>query len=173
MRSIKNYLFKGTFFFALTLLLLSFKDEKDSLHGRAFNTSMSETKNGIVKRKVIADHIYFKNGKLKSDFLRKKFGFKWIRYRINKDSMYVDSTGVDVRLLVVEASATDETNQTVMMNFTTLEWDIDGEIKITKNDRLRHKYALAGREKLGKPKKIKKRKSEEDESDPLFKIVMP
>ena len=159
----------------LTLLFFSFKDEKDSLHGRVFNTSMSETKNGVVKRKVISDNIYFKNGKLKSDFLRKKYGYKWIRYRINKDSIYVDSTGVEVRLLVVEASATDETNQTVIMNFTTLEWDIDGEIKITKNDRLRHKYALAGREKGGKPKKIKKDKEEDKDKDdePLFKVVMP
>ena len=175
MHLLKKILYKSSFLLLIAVLFFSFKDEKDSLHGRVFNTSMSETKNGVVKRKVISDNIYFKNGKLKSDFLRKKYGYKWIRYRINKDSMYVDSFGVDVRLLVVEASATDETNQTVIMNFTTLEWDIDGEIKITKNDRLRHKYALAGREKGGKPRKIKNKDSEDEieKNPPMFKIVMP
>jgi hypothetical protein len=173
MNSIKKLLLKFSFVLALILLLFSFKDEKDSLHGRVFNSSMSETRNGVVKRKVISDRIYFKNGKLKSDFLRSKYGFKWIRYRINIDSNYVDLTGADVRLLVVEASATDETNQTVIMNFTTLEWDIDGEIKITKNDRLRHKYAMAGREKHGKPKKVKKKKSEDEKEHRLFEVVMP
>jgi len=170
----KKNIFKALFIIVLiSLMLFSFKDEHDSLHGRTFNTSLSETKNGEVKKKVIADKIVFKNNKLKSDFLQKKFGFKWIRYRINKDSIYTDSTHAEVRLLVIEASATDETNQSVIMNFTTLEWDLDGDIKITKNDRLKHVYALCGREKGGKPKKIKKKHINDEEKERIFKIVMP
>jgi hypothetical protein len=108
------------------------------------------------------DRLTFKDGKVMSDFLKRKFGFKYIRYRINKDSVYIDHTDTEVRLLVVEASATDEKNNTVIMEFTTLEWDIDGVIKITKNDRLKRYYDMAGREKGGKPRKIKK--SEEPET---------
>ena len=62
---------------------------------------------------------------------------------------------------MVEASATDEDNQTVTINFEQVEWDIDGTIKITKNDRLKRFYDFAGREKGGKPKKEKKKKEGE------------
>ena len=67
-----------------------------------------------------------------------------------------------MRLLEVEASATDLNNQTVFLEFNTLEWDIDGVIKITKNDRLKRYYDLSGREKGGKPKKVKKKDQPEN-----------
>lgn len=142
----------------LVFMMVGFKDENDSLHKRTFNISLSETKNGVVAKKVIMDKLYFKNGKLFSDFLYNKFGYKWIRYRINKDSVFTDSTDTEVRFLLVEASLTDDNNQTVQLDFTTQEWDLDGTIKITKNDKLKRYYDMAGREKGGKPKKIKKKR---------------
>jgi hypothetical protein len=151
--------FKSVLFACVALLLFfSFKGEKDSLHKRVFNVSLSESKDGVVSKKTIADKLYFKEGKVFSDFLHEKFGYSYIRYRINRDSIYTDSTDTEVRQLDVEASATDEDNQTVMITFTTVEWDIDGVIKITKNDRLKRYYDFAGREKGGKPKKEKKKK---------------
>jgi hypothetical protein len=145
--------------FLLTIIGLTagFQTEHDPLHKRTFNISLSETKNGVVKKKVINDKIYFKNGKLFSDFIYDKFGFKWIRYRINKDSIFTDFTDTEVRRLELEASATDENNQTVIMNMVSAEWDLDGVIKITKNDKLKRYYDMAGREKGGKPKKKKKK----------------
>src|SRR3954465_11813413 len=104
--------------------LFAFKAEKDPLHKRVFNISLSESKDGVVAKKVIADKLYFKDGKLYSDFLGEKFDYKWLRYRINKDSIFTDSTDTEVRWLEVESSATDETNQTVTITFTTVEWDI-------------------------------------------------
>jgi hypothetical protein len=146
------------------LLMLSFKEEHDPLHKRTFNISLSETKNGVVAKKVLSDELYFKNGKLFSNLLFDKFGYKYIRYRINKDSIFTDSTDSEVRMLVVEASMTDETNQTVLIDFVTSEWDIDGTIKITKNDKIKRYYDFAGREKGGKPKKAKRNKSQETPS---------
>ncbi|MBL7933974.1 MAG: hypothetical protein JNL60_18870, partial [Bacteroidia bacterium] len=113
------------------------------------------------------DKIEFKNGKLRTGYLQKKFGYKWIRYHINKDSIFTDSTDTEVRWLEVEASATDEKNQSVFLNFISCEWDLDGVIKITKNDRLKKYYDMAGREIGGKPKKPKKKKDE----TPLFEIL--
>lgn len=150
----------------IALCFLSFKDDPDPLYKRAFNISLSETKNGVVAKKVINNKITFKNGRLYCDFLHKKFGFKYIRYRINKDSMYVDFTDTEVRLLEVEASATDKKNQTVFLNFSVIEWDIDGVIKITRNDKLRKYYDLSGREIGGKPKRVRKKKT-----DPLIEVV--
>lgn len=140
------------------LLTLSFKSEHDSLHKRIFNISLSETKNDIVAKKVIADKIYFKNGKLFSDFLFNKFGYKYISYRINKDSIFTDFTETEVRLLEVEAVVTSEKDETIMITFVTSEWDIEGKIKITKHDKLKRYYDFVGREKGGKPKRVKSKK---------------
>jgi hypothetical protein len=134
--------------------------EDDPLHKRKFTTGLTEIKNGSVARKVISDVIYFRNGKMYTDFLNRKFGYSWIRYRINKDSVYTDHTDTEVRLLEIEASATDEKNQTVYFDLTVLEWDIDGVMKITRNDKIRRYYDLAGREKGGKPKKEKKKEDD-------------
>jgi len=146
---------KLLFLLAVVLVLGAFKGENDPLHKRVFNTSLDEIKEMGNNKKPIADKMEFKNGKLFSDYIYDKFGFSWIRYRINKDSVFVDSTDTEVRMLVLEASATDDANQTVSMNFVVQEWDIDGEIKITKNDKLKKHFELVGREKGGKPKKPK------------------
>ena len=119
----------------------------------------------MVAKKTIADQVTFKDGKLFSDYLFEKFGYKAIRYRINKDTIYTDSTDTEVRQLEVEASATNEDNQTAAITFTTVEWDIDGVIKITKNDKLKKYFDFAGREKGGKPKKEKKKKNKEGEGN--------
>lgn len=148
----------------IVLLLAAFfakAGEKDPLHKRSFNVKILEIKDGAPAKKSLMDKISFKDGKLFSDFLWDKFSYKWIKYRINKDSIFLDSTDTEVRLLEVEATATDEGNQTVLIAFSVLEWNLDGEIKITKNDKLKKFYEIAGREIGGKPKKEKKKKGEE------------
>jgi len=139
-------------FLPSVLVIAGNPDETDYLHKRTFRISMSEVRNGKVARKVISDEFYFKNGRLKSDFLHQKYGFKYIRYRVKKDTLFTDFTNTEVRLMEIEAVATDEHNKTILMNFTTTEWDIDGTIKVTKNDKLKRTYDFAGREKGGKPK---------------------
>jgi hypothetical protein len=153
----------------LAVFIMAFKGEKDPLHKRVFNVSLDEVKEGVVAKKVIADKFSFKDGKVFSDYLYEKYGYKWIRYRINKDSIYTDSTDTEVRLLEVEASATDENNQTATINFVTVEWDIDGTIKLTKNDKMKKYFDFSGREKGGKPKKVKKKKKNPDDV-PLIQI---
>jgi hypothetical protein len=134
--------------------------EKDPLHKRIFNIGLTEIKDGQAGKKSIPDKLEFKDGKLFSDFLFDKFQYKWIKYRINKDSIYTDSTDTEVRLLEIEASATDDKDMTVMMNFKVEEWDIEGVIKLTKGDKPKKYYDFVGREKGGKPKKEKKKKED-------------
>lgn len=151
--------------FSKAILLLVFglfsfvslaQKEKDPLNKRVFNLSLNEIKDGQPQKKLLQDKLEFKGGKLFSDFMFDKYQYKWIKYRIEKDSIYTDSTDTEVRFLAIEATATDEANQTVMMSFTILEWDIEGTIKITKNDKLKKHFEFVGREKGGKPKKDKK-----------------
>jgi len=169
MRLLKSISFRaGVLCVVILTTLAAFKGEKDSLHKRTFNIMLDEVKDGIPGKKAIADKLTFKDGKLFSDFLYDKFGYKWIRYRINKDSIYTDSTDTEVRLLEVESSATNEDNQTVMINFVSVEWDLDGTVKITKNDKIKKYYDMVGREKGGKPKKPKKKKENK-----IFEIVEP
>ena len=104
--------------FSISLITLSFilvtsfafKGEKDPLHKRIFNIS-------IVAKKPIADKIEFKDGKLFSDFLFEKFQYKWLKYRINKDSIYTDSTDTEVRLLEVTSASTDTKDLTIIIDF--------------------------------------------------------
>lgn len=155
----RKLLFKIVFILILLFFFVTgFMIEHDPLHKRTFTISLSENKNGIVAKKNIADELYFKNGKLYSDFLNEKFNYNYIKYRINKDSIYIDDTDTEVRYLEVEAVETDDNNQTIYINFITSEWNIDGAIKITKNDKIKRYYDLSGREKGGKPKKEKKQK---------------
>ncbi len=143
----------------LFLLSTAFKAEKDPLHKRVFNTMVAEVKEGTAAaKKPINDKITFKDGRLFSDFLNEKFEYKWLKYRINKDSIYTDSTDTEVRLLELESTTTDEANQTIIINLTIQEWDLDGTIKITKNDKLKKAFDITGREKGGKPVKEKKKK---------------
>lgn len=169
MRIPQSISFKAGVLSVIVLMaVLAFKGEKDSLHKRTFNIMLDESRDGVPGKKAIADKMTFKDGKLFSDYLFDKFGYKWMRYRINKDSIFTDSTDTEVRMLEVESSATNEDNQTVMINFITQEWDIDGTIKITKNDKIKKYFDFVGREKGGKPKKIKKPKEKK-----LFEIIEP
>ncbi|MBA2611079.1 MAG: hypothetical protein H0U95_03845 [Bacteroidetes bacterium] len=142
----------------ILLMSFAFKGEKDPLHKRIFNINITEVKDGAVAKKSTMDKMEFKDGKLWSDFLFDKYQYKWLKYRINKDSIYVDSTETEVRLLEVEATITDDKDQTITINFTNVEWDIEGTIKMTKSDKPKKFYDFAGREKGGKPKKPKKPK---------------
>ncbi|MGE0567018.1 MAG: hypothetical protein AB7O73_03640 [Bacteroidia bacterium] len=149
--------------FILSNFSFSQPEEKDPLEKRKFTISLNMEKDGVPQKKVIADELEFKKGKVFSDYVYDKFSFKWIKYRINKDSIYTDSTDTEVRLLEVEAIATDASNQTCNISFKLVEWEIEGTIKITKNDKIKKFYNFVGREKGGKPKK--KKKSEMKKTD--------
>src|SRR5689334_22739943 len=104
-------------FGALVLTAFVFKVEKYPLHKRDFTVGLTEIKDGQPAKKNISDVLSFKNGTVYSDFLHDKFGYKWVRYRINKDSIYTDiETNSEVRLLDVEAVVTDEANTTLTMS---------------------------------------------------------
>ena len=145
----------------IVFMCFAFKGEKDPLHKRVFNINITEVKDGVVAKKSTMDKMEFKDGKLWSDFLFDKYQYKWLKYRINKDSIYVDSTDSEVRLLEVEATITDDKDQTIAINLKVEDWDIEGTIKMTKSDKPKKFYDFSGREKGGKPKKPKKPKKGE------------
>lgn len=79
------------FYFTILLTSISFfglaqTKEKDPLNKRVFNMSLAEMKDGVAQKKLLKDVMEFKNGKLFSELLNEKFGYKWIKYRIEKDS---------------------------------------------------------------------------------------
>ncbi len=144
----------------VVIILTSFGfKENDPLAKRKFTINITEVKDGVAAKKSVLDEIEFNTkGQLFSNFLFDKYQYKWLKYRINKDSIFTDSTDTEVRQLDVEATVTDDKDQTIMINFTTIEWDIEGTIKMTKSDKPKKYYDFAGREKGGKPKKPKKPK---------------
>lgn len=148
--------------FAIGLLFLvisAFKGrEKDPLDKKVYLTQIIEVKNGVNDKKSLPDEIEFKDGKVFSNVLNSKLSYKWIKYRINKDSLYIDDTENEIRYFEVEVSTTDESDQTMLMMIKIDEYDIEGEVKITKKDKLKKMFVFSGREKYKKPKKTKEEK---------------
>jgi hypothetical protein len=114
---------------------------------------MTEIKEGAPPKKGIEDEFEFKAGKgLFSNFLFEKLEYKWIKYEITKDSTYTDEEENESRYSEVTVSTTDANDQTMIMKCVVDNYDISGEIKITKKDKLKKKYEFSGKEKATKKK---------------------
>lgn len=140
----------------LTIGLLSLNaikkgEPKDNLDKRKFIVTMTEVKEGAAPKKGVEDELEFKAGKgMFSNFLYEKLEYKWIKYEITKDSTYTDEEENEGIWTEAEISTTDDKDQTIIMKCTVDNYDISGEIKITKKDKLKKKYEFSGKEK---PKK--------------------
>lgn len=147
----------------LTVGLLSINaikkgEPKDGLDKRIFTVTMTEVKEGAPPKKGVEDEIEFKAGSgsgkgMFSQFLFDKLEYKWIKYEITKDSTYTDEEQNENHWIEAEISTTDSNDQTMMMKCVVENYDISGEIKITKKDKLKKKYEFTGKEKPGKKKK--------------------
>lgn len=143
----------------LTVGLLSINaikkgEPKDGLDKRIFTVTMTEVKEGSPPKKGVEDELEFKAGKgVFSNFLFEKLEYKWMKYEITKDSTYTDEDQNENHWIEAEISTTDASDQTMMMKCVVDNFDISGEIKITKKDKLKKKYEFSGKEK---PKAKKK-----------------
>jgi hypothetical protein len=129
--------------------------EKDPLSKRKYDIIIIEVKDGNNAKKGATDELEFKDGRLFSTYLFDKFEYKWMKYKVNKDSVYIDETETEINYFEVECSYTDDKDQTFIFNCKIDNYDIDGEMKITKNDKLKKMFVFNGKEKYSKPKKKK------------------
>ena len=128
-------------------------EPKDGLDKRVFTVTMTEVKEGMPPKKGVEDEIEFKGGKgMFSNFLFEKYEFKYIKYDIKKDSTFTDEEQNQIRWIEAEVSTTNKEDETMVMTVTVEEYDIHGEIKITKKDKLKKKFEFSGKEKLKKKK---------------------
>ena len=140
----------------LTVGLLSINaikkgEPKDSLDKRIFTVTMTEIKEGTPPKKGVEDEIEFKAGKgMFSTFLFDKLEYKWLKYEITKDSVYTDEEQNESRWIEAEVSTTDENDQTMIMKCVVDNYDISGEVKITKKDKLKKRFEFSGKEKAKK-----------------------
>ncbi len=141
---------------APAFLALSFKGDKDPLNKRKFSAQVTEFKEGKAKPgKAGDDEIDFKNGRVFSLFCFDKFEFKEVKYAVNKDSTY-DDEGESKHYLEIEAITTNEKNETINMNFTIDDNNIEGSYKLIKKDIVKKSFTFIGSEKGGKDSKKKK-----------------
>lgn len=125
-------------------------EPKDSVDKRKFIVNITEVKEGGPPKKPVEDEYEFKGGKFFSQFLMDKFDIKWVKYEITKDSTYTDEEQNENHYTEAEISTTDATDQTVILKCIVDNYDVSGEIKVTKKDKLKKKYEFTGKEK---PKK--------------------
>jgi hypothetical protein len=125
-------------------------EPKDTVDKRKFIVNVTEIKEGGPPKKGVEDEFEFKSGKFFSNFLMDKFDVKWVKYEMTKDSTYTDEDQNENHWSEVEISTTDATDQTIVLKCLVDNYDISGEIKVTKKDKLKKKYEFSGKEK---PKK--------------------
>ncbi|RME19346.1 MAG: hypothetical protein D6799_01430 [Bacteroidetes bacterium] len=142
---------------AFAILVLSgifasiYDKDKDPLHKRMFNITITEIKSGTPSNKSTTDELEFKNNKLFSKFLNEKFNINWISYTITKDTTYLDSvTEADVRYFEVKGLYKDEDQQETHVLCKIENELINGNIKIMKNDKLKKEFEFSGQEKATK-----------------------
>ena len=144
------------------LFINSALKKKDPLDKKKYDVIHIEVKDGVNSKKGVTDELEFKDGKFFSTFLFDKFEYKWLKYKITTDSSYIDETETEIEYFVVESTYTDDKDQTFIMTLKIDNCDIDGEIKITKNDKLKKMFVFNGKEKYAKPKKKKEDKDPYD-----------
>jgi len=128
-------------------------EPKDNLDKRKFTITMTEIKEGAPPKKGVEDELEFKAGKgVFSNFLFEKLEYKWIKYEITKDSTYTDDEQNESKYSEVTVSTTDANDQTMIMKCVVDNYDISGEIKITKKDKLKKRFEFSGKEKAVKKK---------------------
>lgn len=132
--------------------------EKDPLGKRKYDIIIIEVKDGNNAKKGATDELEFKDGRLFSTYLFDKFEYKWLKYKVNKDSTYIDETETEISYFEVECTTTDDKDQTFIFTCKIDNYDIDGEMKITKNDKLKKMFVFNGKEKYAKPRKKKEDK---------------
>ena len=153
--NLKNILISATVVSAgLIGINAVYKDEpKDGLDKRKFTVIMTEVKENSAPKKGVEDEIEFKGGKMFSTYLFDKLEYKWIKYEVKKDSTFTDEEQNEVHWVEGEVSTTDDKDQTMVMTCTVEDYNIQGEIKITKKDKLKKKFEFIGKEKAKKGKK--------------------
>lgn len=125
-------------------------EPKDTVDKRKFIVNITEVKEGGPPKKAVEDEFEFKSGKFFSQFLMDKFDVKWVKYEMTKDSTYTDEDQNENHWSEIDISATDATDQTIILKIIVDNYDISGEIKQTKKDKLKKKFEFSGKEK---PKK--------------------
>ena len=130
--------------------LLSFKGDKDPLNKKIFTLQVNEMKDGQAKnKKPLEDELEFKNGQVFSNIAFDKHEFKWLKYKVIKDSTYEDE-GEQKHLIEAEAMSTNDKNETMTMSFKVDNFDIEGSFKLSKKDVQKKLYEFTGKEKVKK-----------------------
>ncbi len=128
----------------------AFKGDKDKLHKRHFTINITDGK----KPKTIPDEIFFKDGKVYcGDFVSEKLEFKdQIKYEIKKDSTYMDE---DVEVEYIEIFATTQNEKKEMFEFHCVldNFEVQGTMKLFKNDKEKRALEFTGAEKVKTKKK--------------------
>ncbi len=153
---------KWLFFIGIAVMIsihAALKDKgKDPLHKKIYITNVTEIKNGTPSNKTTPDELEFKDGKLFSNFLHEKFDIGWTKYVIEKDTTFIDSVlESEVRYFEVKSSYKDDDNQLTNILCRISNENIEGEIKITKNDKPKKQFEFIGSEKATKIKENKKK----------------
>lgn len=134
----------------LAFAFFSFKGDKDALNKKIYTLQVDEMRDGKPKgKKPAEDELEFKDGKVFSNIAFEKHGFKWMKYKVTKDSTY-DDEGEQKQWIEAESMATNDLDETMIINVKVDQYDISGTYKLTKRDIPKKLYEFVGKEKVKK-----------------------
>jgi len=138
-----------------SMAFTTYKGDKDALHRKKYSCMATEIKDGKpTAKKPVADEVEFKNGKVYSSFVWDKMEFQDVKYSINKDSVFNDE-GEELHYYEVEATTTNDKNETINLNFTITGYEIEATYKLIKKEVLKKHFTSSGKEKVKEKKKKK------------------
>jgi hypothetical protein len=127
----------------LTTTAFSFLDgDTESVEGRLYRVTMSETKNGKTKDPIDGE-LTFKSGKLRSKILREELGADAIAIELTTDSVY-KSDDEQVDYIVFEGEMTNKDDETVKVKGTIDGYGIEGFVELSKGGKVKRHFDFVG-----------------------------
>ena len=147
-------LISSIFIFILTASFIFGGEDTSSVESKQFKISIMEAKKGGKAGLAEEDVCVFKSGKFRTVYFKQNAGAEAIPIELTKDSTYFDEA-VDSDMIYVEfeGEITNKLEETVKIVGTIDGYSIEGNVKLSKKDKVKKNWSFSGSLKEKKKKK--------------------
>ncbi len=144
----------STLIFMLTASFVLGGDDTSNIEDKKYKITISEAKKGGKSGPSDTDVLTFKSGKFRTGFFKKFAGADAIPIELDKDSTYIDEGGTE-EMLYIEFSGemTNKQDETVKVTGTIDGFGIEGNVELSKKEKVKKHWDFVGTEKDKKGKK--------------------
>ena len=152
MTRIPTLLLGGALFFLTASFVL--KGDTSSLEGKTYKVTITEAKKGGKTGAPEQEEVSFKGGKFKCKFFGKNAGAESIGIELTVDSTYTAEGDADETMYVeFEGTMTNKLEETVKVTGTCDGYGIEGNVELSKKEKVKKHWDFVGSQKDKKGKK--------------------